>query len=135
MVGKCPQTVCLLCNCFRNVHFALYAYHSSPRQTSFMMSLQTLSTIIFILNLFATLNLCSGFDYDCATVPVGRTDGEQIRSRINNNDCRTFRQRRPLSTAYVGGVSAMLATETGPFSPFPCRLFLLSCDFHEYGYN
>ena len=30
----------------------------------------------------------------------GRTDREQIRSRINNNDCRTFRPRRPLSTAY-----------------------------------
>ena len=29
-----------------------------------------------------------------------RTDREQIRSRINNNDCRTFRPRRPLSTAY-----------------------------------
>ena len=31
---------------------------------------------------------------------VGRIDREQIRSRINNNDCRTFRPRRPLSTAY-----------------------------------
>ena len=30
----------------------------------------------------------------------GRTDREQIRSRINNNDCRTFRPRRPLSTVY-----------------------------------
>ena len=30
----------------------------------------------------------------------GRIDREQIRSRINNNDCRTFRPRRPLSTAY-----------------------------------
>ena len=67
-----------------------------------MMSLPMLSTIILILDLFATLlNLCSGFDYDCATVPVGRTDGGQIRSRINNNDCRTFRPRRPLSTAYA----------------------------------
>ena len=33
-------------------------------------------------------------------VNIGRTDLEQIRSRINNNDCRTFRPRRPLSTAY-----------------------------------
>ena len=31
---------------------------------------------------------------------LGRIDREQIRSRINNNDCRTFRPRRPLSTAY-----------------------------------
>ena len=31
---------------------------------------------------------------------IGRTDREQIRSRINNNDCRTFRPQRPLSTAY-----------------------------------
>ena len=32
-------------------------------------------------------------------VDIGRTDREQIRSRINNNDCRTFRPRtwqRPL---------------------------------------
>ena len=34
---------------------------------------------------------------------LGRTDREQIRSRINNNDCRTFRPRRPLSTAYRTG--------------------------------
>ena len=33
-------------------------------------------------------------------INIGRTDREQIRSRINNNDCRTFRPRRPLSTAY-----------------------------------
>ena len=31
---------------------------------------------------------------------IGRTDREQIRSRINNNWCRTFWSRRPLSTAY-----------------------------------
>ena len=31
---------------------------------------------------------------------IGRTDREQIRSRINNNWCRTFRPHRPLSTAY-----------------------------------
>ena len=40
---------------------------------------------------------------DNATViiqDIGRIDREQIRSRINNNDCRTFRPRRPLSTAY-----------------------------------
>ena len=29
---------------------------------------------------------------------IERTDHEQIRSRINNNDCRTFQPRRPLST-------------------------------------
>ena len=36
----------------------------------------------------------------CYFVDIRRTDREQIRSRINNNDCRTFRPRRPLSTAY-----------------------------------
>ena len=36
----------------------------------------------------------------CYFVDIGRIDHEQIRSRINNNDCRTFRPRRPLSTAY-----------------------------------
>ena len=36
----------------------------------------------------------------CYFVNMGRTDREQICSRINNNDCRTFRLRRPLSTAY-----------------------------------
>ena len=33
-------------------------------------------------------------------VDIGQTDREQIRSRMNNNDCRTFQSRRPLSTAY-----------------------------------
>ena len=37
---------------------------------------------------------------DRHTKTIGRIDREQIRSRINNNDCRTFRPRRPLSTAY-----------------------------------
>ena len=36
----------------------------------------------------------------CYFVDIGRIDREQIRSRINNNDCRTFRPRRSLSTAY-----------------------------------
>ena len=40
----------------------------------------------------------------CYFVDIGRTDREQIRSRINNNDCRTFRPRRPLSTAYMYAV-------------------------------
>ena len=31
---------------------------------------------------------------------IGQTDHEQIHSRINNNDCRTFQPRKPLSTAY-----------------------------------
>ena len=34
------------------------------------------------------------------SVCVRRTDREQTRSRINNNDCRTFRPPIPLSTAY-----------------------------------
>ena len=34
----------------------------------------------------------------------GWTDHEKIRSRINNNDCRTFWPRRPLSTAYLYAV-------------------------------
>ena len=36
---------------------------------------------------------------------IGRTDCEQIRSRIDNNDCRMFRPRRPLSTAFVAETS------------------------------
>ena len=54
-----------------------------------------------------SLVLCSGspifsdiVEAHCYFVDIGRTDREQIRSRINNNDCRTFRPRRPLSTAY-----------------------------------
>ena len=43
--------------------------------------------------------------YDNKTIGIGRIDREQIRSRINNNDCRTFRPRRPLSTAYRTGPS------------------------------
>ena len=37
----------------------------------------------------------------CYVVDIGQTDREQICSRINNNWCRTFRPRRPLSTACV----------------------------------
>ena len=36
----------------------------------------------------------------CYIVNIGRTDGEQIRSRINNNWCRMFWPHRPLSTLY-----------------------------------
>ena len=36
----------------------------------------------------------------CYVVDIEWTDREQIRSRINNNWCRTFQPRRPLSTAY-----------------------------------
>ena len=32
----------------------------------------------------------------CYFVDIGRTDCEQIRSRINNNDCRTFWPQGPL---------------------------------------
>ena len=35
-----------------------------------------------------------------SNVSIWRTDREQICSRINNNDCRTFRAHSPLSTAY-----------------------------------
>ena len=40
----------------------------------------------------------------CYVVDIGRTDHEQIRSRINNNWCRTFQPHRPLSTAYKTGI-------------------------------
>ena len=36
----------------------------------------------------------------CCFVDIGQTDCEQICSRINNNDCRTFQPRRPLTTVY-----------------------------------
>ena len=44
--------------------------------------------------------ICVIVEAHCYFVDIGRIDREQIRSRINNNDCRTFRPRRPLSTAY-----------------------------------
>ena len=36
----------------------------------------------------------------CYVLDIGPTDREQIHSRINNNWCRMFWPRRPLSTAY-----------------------------------
>ena len=36
----------------------------------------------------------------CYVVNIGQTDRELIRSRINNNWCRTFRPHRPLSTMF-----------------------------------
>ena len=44
------------------------------------------------------------------TNDIGRTDREQIRSRINNDDCRTFRQRRPLSTGTEAFVNCVQNT-------------------------
>ena len=46
----------------------------------------------------------------CYFIGIGRTDREQIRSRITNNDCRTFRPRRPLSSAY----SFVYTVDKGP---------------------
>ena len=37
----------------------------------------------------------------CYFVDIGRTDREQICSRINNNGCRTFQPQRPLSKEIV----------------------------------
>ena len=39
----------------------------------------------------------------CYFVDIGRTDREQIRSRINNNDCRTFCTQ--LTKAFVAETS------------------------------
>ena len=44
--------------------------------------------------------VCDIVEAHCYFVDIGRTDREQIRSRINNNDCRMFSPRSPLSTAY-----------------------------------
>ena len=52
-------------------------------------------------------NLGDIVEAHCYFVDIGRIDREQIRSRINNNDCRTFRPRRPLSTAYRTKVTAV----------------------------
>ncbi len=43
----------------------------------------------------------------CYFVDIGRTDCEQIRSRINNSDSRMFRSCRPLPTAYKTKVTAV----------------------------
>ena len=48
-----------------------------------------------------TMNNLDIVEAHCYFVDIGRIDREQIRSRINNNDCRTFRPRRPLSTVYT----------------------------------
>ena len=58
--------------------------------------------VCLVIHIYITLHY---YDIDiveahCYFVDIGRTDREQIRSRINDNDCRTFRPRRPLSTAY-----------------------------------
>ena len=41
---------------------------------------------------------------DNVSCDIGRTDREQIRSRFNNNDCRTFWPRRPLSTVCMRSI-------------------------------
>ena len=54
----------------------------------------------YIYILYALYSYLYNVAYAMSCIAIGRTDREQIRSRINNNDCRTFRPRRPLSTAY-----------------------------------
>ena len=54
------------------------------------------------LSLLIPTDLASNFDAEvveahCYFVDIGRTDREQKRSRIDNNDCRAFRPSRPLS--------------------------------------
>ena len=56
--------------------------------------------------------VCDIVEAHCYFVDIGRTDCEQIRSRINNNDCRMFRPRRPLSTAYKTQLTKAFVAET-----------------------
>ena len=54
------------------------------------------------LSLLIPTDLASNFDAEvveahCYFFDIGRTDREQKRSRIDNNDCRAFRPSRPLS--------------------------------------
>ena len=48
----------------------------------------------------ASLHQVQSLYCSCVSCHVGWTDREQIRSRINNNDRRTFRPQRPLLTVY-----------------------------------
>ena len=57
-------------------------------------------TQLIQLSFFPSHTVVDIVEAHCYFVDIGRIDCEQIRSRINNNDCRTFRPRRPLSTAY-----------------------------------
>ena len=45
-------------------------------------------------------NRCDVLEAHCYFVDTRATDREQIRSRINSNDCRTFWPHRPLTTVY-----------------------------------
>ena len=45
-----------------------------------------------------------------------QTDREQIRSTINNNRCRTFWPRRPLSNAYKTQLTKAYMAETSCIS-------------------
>ena len=47
---------------------------------------------------------------------IRRTDREQIRSRINNNCCRMFRPRRPLSTEFCMQLTKAYVAETSCIS-------------------
>ena len=57
---------------------------------------------ILFYSIYSLKSLLWKLDSPCCFILyiIKRIDREQIRSRINNNDCRTFRPRRPLSTAY-----------------------------------
>ena len=79
-----------------HTHFCHLRVASSSVECKITTSAGTVITSsIFLQKIF--YRCCRG---SLLLVNIGRTDREQIRSRINNNDCRTFRPRRPLSTAY-----------------------------------
>ena len=54
--------------------------------------------------------ICDVVEAHCYVVDIGRTDHEQIRSRINNNWCRTFQLQfcMQLTKAYVAETSCII---------------------------
>ncbi len=49
----------------------------------------TIQTVVYLLTVPVT-KIHDIVEAHCYFVDIGRTDREQIHSRINNNDCRTF---------------------------------------------
>ena len=55
---------------------------------------------MYVVCVYMRMYVCVYVRMCIPVICIGRTDGEQIRSRVNDNDCRTFRPRRPLSAAH-----------------------------------
>ena len=101
-VGSCRVTATTdVCWPTKQQPTAVYFSFNIEEVMSHVPKLFTYVSSILTISICSNgLQLLNVVEAHCYFVNIGRTDSEQICSRMNNNNCRTFRPRRPLSNAY-----------------------------------